>query len=765
MARQEGLTGQERAFLAELQRRFPDKLSRLRGGFYDIKDKTGIRVPFRMNADQEDFILNRHGLDVILKARQRGFCLEPSTRVLRADLTWVAIAELTAGDEVVAVDEFAPGGRGSARKMRTASVIATVGVEREAYRIHLDDGRSVVCTDRHPWLSKKAGSKPEWRTLGGQRRKLKVGTKVRWVTKPWGASDYEDGWFGGLLDGEGSIAKANSSAGLNVSQREGAVWQRALRYASARGYTAKIEADSAVRESKHGIVPVPKLAFGRMDEMFRLIGQCRPSRFVGNRFWEGREMPGKKSGIGWSAITGIEALGVRSLIDLQTTTGTYIAEGFVSHNTTIIQIDMLDDCLFMSNMSAGVIAHNLRDAKAFFSDKIKFAYDNLPEPFRKVRAAEQDSADSLSFNNGSSIRVGVSLRSGTIQRLHVSEYGKLCAKFPDRAEEVRTGAFNTVHVGQVITVESTAEGRAGGYYDLVKRARDLEAQGSALTALDFKFHFYPWWTDEGYVLDGDVPIPTEMAEYFAKLDVTLTPRQRAWYVKKAEQQGDKMRQEFPSTADEAFEASVEGAYFSSQMRKLRAEGRICRVPIMDREVYTTWDLGINDAMSITFWQDFGLERRAIDYYENSGEGFGFYARALKDKGYSYSRHYMPHDADQRRLGVDAKSAKQHAEDAGIKPITVLKRIAEERDGIEASRVLLPQVWLDEERCVPLIACLDGYRREWDEKLGVWKDHPVHDQFSHGYKSFESAAIMIRETKPKATTPKPAPALAGGWMSR
>lgn len=510
MAQSTRLTEQELRFLAELKRRFPDKLSRLRGGFYDIKDKTGAKVPFRMNPDQEDFILTRHGLDVILKARQRGF-------------------------------------------------------------------------------------------------------------------------------------------------------------------------------------------------------------------------------------------------------------------TTVIQLDMLDDCLFISNISAGVIAHNLRDAKAFFGDKIKFAYDNLPDAFRKVRAAEQDSADSLRFNNGSSIRVGVSLRSGTIQRLHVSEYGKLCAKYPDRAEEVRTGAFNTVHVGQVITVESTAEGRAGGYYDLVKRSRDLEAQGTSLTALDFKFHFYPWWTDEGYVLDADVPIPADMAEYFAKLTdqaITLTQPQRAWYVKKAEQQGDKMRREFPSSPDEAFEASVEGAYFASQMMRMRLEHRICRVPILDREVYTTWDLGINDAMAITFWQDLGPERRAIDHYQNSGEGFGFYAKVLKERGYNYSRHYMPHDADQRRLGVDAKSAKQHAEDAGIRPITVLKRIGEERDGIEASRTLLPQVWVDEERCTQLVECLDGYRKEWDEKLSVWKDHPVHDQFSNGYKSFESAAIIPRQPNVNPKLPKPTrkPQTAGaGWM--
>jgi hypothetical protein len=102
----------------------------------------------------------------------------------------------------------------------------------------------------------------------------------------------------------------------------------------------------------------------------------------------------------------------------------------------------------------------------------------LPEPFRKVRAAENDSAESLRFNNGSSIRVGVSLRSGTLQRLHVSEYGKLCAKYPDRAEEVKTGAFNTVAVGQNITVESTAEGRAGEFHDMVKKARQTEERGN-----------------------------------------------------------------------------------------------------------------------------------------------------------------------------------------------------------------------------------------------------------------------------------------------
>jgi len=413
--------------------------------------------------------------------------------------------------------------------------------------------------------------------------------------------------------------------------------------------------------------------------------------------------------------------------------------------TTVIQLDMLDDCLFIPNTAAGVIAHNLNDAKAFFADKIKFAYDKLPAAFRDLVPAEQDAADSMKFGNGSSIRVGTSLRSGTLQRLHVSEYGKLCAKYPEKAREVRTGAFNTVQAGQSITIESTAEGQAGDFYDMCRKAEAKEESGEPLSSLDFKFHFSPWFTSDEYRIDDeDVTITAEMAEYFAKVEaetgVKLDAGQRAWYVKKAEQQGDDIKREFPSTAKEAFEQSVKGAYFGTQMTTMRKQGRICRIPILDAPVYTTWDLGLNDSMAIIFWQDVGMERRAVDYYENNGEGFGHYARILRERGYDYARHYMPHDASHRMLNEKATTRQQEAESAGIKPIEVLKRIQTEQDGIEASRTFLPNVYIDEVRCDRLVKCLDNYRKEWDDKRGVFKDHPLHDEFSHGYKSFESAAI-------------------------
>lgn len=425
--------------------------------------------------------------------------------------------------------------------------------------------------------------------------------------------------------------------------------------------------------------------------------------------------------------------------------------------TTVIQLDFLDDCLFIPNTAAGVVAHNREDAEAFFHNKIRFAYDNLPPQFKELVPATQDSTRSMRFSNGSSIRVGTSLRSGTFQRLHISEYGKLCAKYPEKAREVKSGALNTVHVGQKIRIESTAEGHSGHFYELCKLAHDRALQGQELTPLDFAFHFFPWYLDGKYQLASDVGETVEDQEYFDRLEsqgITLTRQQRAWYVKKAQQQDEDMKREFPSTPEEAFEASVEGAYFSKQMATARKQGRICRLPIEDAPVYTTWDLGLNDSTAITFWQDVGHERRAIDYYENNGESWGHYAGILLSKGYAYSRHYLPHDAAHRMQDVNTiETREQKANAAGINPTEILPKIALEKDGIDASRAFFPSVYIDEERCGRLIQCLDNYRKEWDENRGVWKDRARHDEFSHGYKAFEGAAIrpaMVTQARPNRT---------------
>jgi hypothetical protein len=414
--------------------------------------------------------------------------------------------------------------------------------------------------------------------------------------------------------------------------------------------------------------------------------------------------------------------------------------------TTFIQLIMLDACLFNPDVRAGTIAHTLNDAQVIFRDKIRFPYDNLPEGFKEMVPARNDNAAELLLANNSSLRVGVSLRSGTLQFLHVSEYGKICAKFPHKAREVRSGALNTVDKDQVVFVESTAEGQDGHFFELCQAARTRRNTGAELTPMDFKFHFSPWHEDEAYALPaGSVAIPAGYLDYFARLaglGIALSPEQKAWYVKKAEQQQGDMKREFPSTPDEAFEAAIEGAYYADQLARMEMDGRLTALPIDPGiPVMTSWDLGLNDATSIWFIQVVGREIRWVDYYENSGFGLEHYVQELTKRrerdGFSFGTHYFPHDVNNGEIS-NGKSRFDTLVGLGITPAAV-PRVQNINDGINATRRMLATSLIDPVRCDRGLKALRNYRKDWDEERATFRDRPFHNWASHGADAFRNFA--------------------------
>lgn len=719
---------------------------------YTIVDRDANVIPFRPNEAQADLLEELHYRNVILKARQRGFCLDPSTRVLTADLRWVAIDSIKPGDELVAVDENIPGGKGATRQMRTTKVVAKRESVKDAYRITFDDGRTVICSADHRWLSRSAGvTQTKWRALGTPgKSRLKVGCSVRWVCHPWAIGGHEDGWFGGLLDGEGSLALPKRNGGsINISQREGGVFDRAESYLRTRGYSYRREQDGAERKSKHGKVPVPKLVVSRLDEMFRLVGQTRPSRFLSRRFWEGKELPGKRSAIGWSEIVHVEKLDTRRLVDIQTECGTFIAEGFVSHNSTFVQLMALDQAIFNDNFTAGIIADNLDNAGVFL-DRIEFAYRHLPEAIRQANPLTSANSTTLEFKNGSRIVVDTSFRSGTLQFLHVSEFGKICAKHPDKAKEIMTGTLPALAPSGFAVIESTAEGKEGYFFTIVKDAENKALLGTQLTKLDFKFHFYSWWDEDQYQLDpGSVQLTQDEVLYCheveGKIGRKLEPSRWAWYWATRRIMGDTMLQEHPSTPDEAFWASAEGRYYTQQMTKVRNEQRIGRFPHDPRyPVHTFWDIGSNDETAIWCMQIIDRRLRFIHYHEKDGETFGYFVRHLKDLGYTWAQHWLPHDAaHKRQQGLINRTAEEMIKELAPGWVTeIVERIPDVALGIQQTRDMFPLVEIDEAGCSKGIAHLDNYRKEWNERTGAWKSTPFHGPESNGADAFRQCAQVL-----------------------
>lgn len=424
--------------------------------------------------------------------------------------------------------------------------------------------------------------------------------------------------------------------------------------------------------------------------------------------------------------------------------------------TTFIQIFMLDAAVFNSNIRGGTIAHTLTDAQAIFRDKVKYPYDNLPDGVRAAVPSLGDSKSELALANNSSIRVGTSLRSGTLNYLHVSEYGKLCAKYPEKAREVRTGALNTIQAGQIAFIESTGEGQEGHFFELCETARAKARAKTPLTPLDFKFFFSPWWSDPDYVLDPtDIPIPAEYVRYFDKLQkkgITLTAPQKAWYVKKAEVQQNDMLREYPSTPDEAFEASLEGAYYANEMAAADLQGRIGVFPALAGvPVNTGWDIGYGDYTTIWFFQRVGQKIRVVGYLQNSGEGLPWYLREMVKLAtantWKWGVHFWPHDGKVHEWGSGQSRIEQaHGNDIlKIRPIIIPLMGID--DGIAAARATLPFCEFDQAGCAEGLKTLRAYRKEWDEERAVWRDRPRHDWASHGADGFRTLAGRWKEIDP------------------
>ena len=193
----------------------------------------------------------------------------------------------------------------------------------------------------------------------------------------------------------------------------------------------------------------------------------------------------------------------------------------------------------------------------------------------------------------------------------------------------------------------------------------------------------------------------------------------------------------------SFEMGVEGSYYAKYMDRMRLKGQIGMVPWEPAfKVHTAWDLGVRDSTCIIFFQTIGTTVRIIDCYDKNKEGLEHYVGVINSKPYSYGKHIAPHDIKVREFGTGFTRLEK-ARQLGITFIVAPDLSI--MDGIEAVRSSLAKIWIDE-KCVPLIKSLEGYRQEFDAKRRVYKQNPLHDQNSHYADSFRYLCITLPKTR-------------------
>ncbi len=194
----------------------------------------------------------------------------------------------------------------------------------------------------------------------------------------------------------------------------------------------------------------------------------------------------------------------------------------------------------------------------------------------------------------------------------------------------------------------------------------------------------------------------------------------------------------------SFDLGVEGSYYAKYLNKAELEGRVTNVPFDPMQsVSTSWDIGVGDETVILFTQNIGKEIHIIDMYRNQGEGLNHYAKILQDKSnegnWTYGHHYAPHDIRVRELGSGAQTRLDIARGLGINFEIVPNLPISE--GIELARGIFPRLWIDSTKCIFFVKALENYHKNYNEKLNVYSDKPVHDFSSHTADAFRMLAIM------------------------
>ena len=451
--------------------------------------------------------------------------------------------------------------------------------------------------------------------------------------------------------------------------------------------------------------------------------------------------------------------------------------------STYVAMLILDRCLFTPNFHAGIIDKTLPDAEQKL-EKIRFAWEHLdylpPTALPEDRALAMlgsfikqntgiskrgewrpasDARGRLCFANGSDVRLGTTLRGGTLQLLHVSELAHVSVHAPWRAKEIRTGAINTVPVDGTIIMESTHEGgRYGVNYELMQQAMENSSR-EELSPLDFRFFFFSWFDHPDYSLNtsqrgwGD-----SLSGYFEKLEsennIRLTHGQKLWYTRMERTMGAAMRQEYPSTPQEAFSTGNDGAIYGAQMTQLREQGRIGVNFTWKREepLFTAWDLGLSDHTAIWLVQHWGGQVYWLNHYSANQLPLEHFAEKIHEWEKDYgpiAAHLLPHDAAHR--DPHGQSYVESLGKCGISAVRVVPRTPDIWRGINALRSILKRSWFHRDTLTERtnlrgdkepsgLTCLEMYHTAPPDSSGACREVPVHDQFSHS----ADAARMFAE---------------------
>lgn len=416
-------------------------------------------------------------------------------------------------------------------------------------------------------------------------------------------------------------------------------------------------------------------------------------------------------------------------------------------SSTFWAIFILDSILFSQNpLRCGIIAQTVAAAEKIMA-KCAFAFKKMDEDLLEgLGITAKITAKMITFSNGATLEAGITFRSGQCDILLVSELGKMAAKMPQKATEVVTGSFPTVHRGGMIIVESTAEGKDGYLFDLVANAQEIERNpNKMLGSDDFLLHFFAWHEKDEYKSQDPYDLTEEDKMYFDRMRLRgylFSKEQQWWWARQHSNLKEEIYREFPTFVDEAFMATGRALILATAMIAAEEKGQVGSLPFNpDLPCVTAWDIGATSAVWIFQFMS-PTTLAFIDYLEGQHANFDLWKTTLdaraKKKGYTYGAHVLPWDGDSK-VAMTA-SAKYWAEEAGFENVYCNPRQPFDMQ-VRVAHMMMPSCFFDADGTMLGRQRLLSYRRVYNQASHGFEERPDKGLPSHGSEAFINALFF------------------------
>lgn len=283
-------------------------------------------------------------------------CLTPDALILTEDLRWVPLGDIKEGDTLIG---FTENGHGKFGKRRSWEKSIVMHLHREiapVYDVELENGDHIKTTAEHKWLvhsregykwTETQGMWVNGHNLHGQKKTgPHTGGVTTIVCKPFlvchREESYDAGWLAGMIDADGHICQQNIhdkdgtiryGFRIGVAQSETYPYLcerivRLLEHYTGNHKPCRQSMDRSTSTLKSNVRTWQYLVTGTNVEKLQFLMRVQPmkARKVDiNKLGEVRSKYDTR-------VKSITPLGEQEIVVMETSTHTFIANGYMMHN-------------------------------------------------------------------------------------------------------------------------------------------------------------------------------------------------------------------------------------------------------------------------------------------------------------------------------------------------------------------------------------------------------------------------------------------------